>query len=93
MNPTPSLAVWSDNFYWHLPLMIVVISLVYSATRFDQWPMIFREAFRWGLRMTLFLIGIVLILSGLSLEESSWLLRTGLIGVGAIVEISLLFLK
>lgn len=83
----------SASIYWHLPLMIVVISLVYSATRFDEWDAILREAFRWGLRMTLFLLGIVFILSGLSLEESSWLLRAGLLSVGVVVEVSLLFLK
>jgi hypothetical protein len=43
------------SIYWHLPILIVVVSIVYSATRFDNWSMIFREAFRWGLRMTLFL--------------------------------------
>jgi len=43
------------SIYWHLPVLIVVVSIVYSATRFDSWPMIFREAFRCGLRMTLFL--------------------------------------
>ena len=53
----------SLNVYlWHLPVLIVVISLVYSATRFDQWGSIFREAFRCGLRMTAFLFGIALVL-------------------------------
>ncbi|MGE3803149.1 MAG: hypothetical protein AB7K24_00595 [Gemmataceae bacterium] len=50
------------TIYLQLPILIVVISLVYSATRFDQWSMIFREAFRWGLRMTSFLVLIALIL-------------------------------
>jgi len=86
-------AAWHPSLYWHLPILIVVISLVYSATRFEHWGAILREAFRWGLRMTLFLLGIVFILSGLSLEDSSWLLRFLLIGVGAVVEVSLLFLK
>ena len=45
-------------FYYHLPLLIVLISLVYSATRYEEWPSIFNEAFRWGLRMAFFLIGI-----------------------------------
>lgn len=49
-------------FYWHLPLLIVVISLVYSATRFDRWDQILHEAFRWGIRMTGFLATIVVIL-------------------------------
>lgn len=54
------------SIYWHLPILIVVVSIVYSATRYDGWRMIFREAFRWGLRMTLFLIGIGIALFALS---------------------------
>ncbi len=51
--------VW---LYWHLPILILVISLVYSATRFDQWGSILREAVRWGLRMTTFLLAIAVVL-------------------------------
>ena len=54
------------SIYWHLPVLIVVVSIVYSATRYDVWPMIFREAFRWGLRMTLFLFVIGFVLFALS---------------------------
>ena len=46
------------NIYWHLPILIVVISLVYSATRFEHWKNILGEAFRWGLRMGAFLVAI-----------------------------------
>jgi hypothetical protein len=51
-----------NTYFIDLPLLIVVISLVYSATRFDQWGLIWREALRWGLRLTAFLgvIGVVL---------------------------------
>jgi hypothetical protein len=49
-------------FYWHLPLVIVVISLVYSATRFERWGAILGEAFRWGLRMGGFLVAIAVVL-------------------------------
>ena len=41
-----------------LPLLIVLISLVYSATRFDEWGAILREAVRWGFRLVLFLVAI-----------------------------------
>jgi hypothetical protein len=58
MNVTP---VALGNIYWHLPVLIVVVSLVYSATRFDRWPNIFREAVRWGARMLSFLLGIALL--------------------------------
>ncbi|MFO0967499.1 MAG: hypothetical protein U0793_18225 [Gemmataceae bacterium] len=44
--------------YYHLPLLIVLISLVYSATRYEEWPSICHEALRWGLRMALFLVSI-----------------------------------
>ena len=50
------------NLFWHLPILIILISLVYSATRFDAWGAIFLEAFRWGLRMTGFLGGIWVVL-------------------------------
>ena len=32
--------------YFHLIFLIPIISLVYSATRFDEWPTILREAWR-----------------------------------------------
>jgi hypothetical protein len=50
------------GLYWHLPILVVLISLVYSATRFDPWGAICWEAFRWGLRMGAFLGGIGLVL-------------------------------
>jgi integral membrane sensor domain MASE1 len=58
---------WPLALYWHLPILIVVISLVYSATRFESWGAILREAFRWGLRMTAFLCSIAAALYVLSL--------------------------
>jgi hypothetical protein len=45
-----------------LPLLVVLISLVYSATRYDQWSAIFHEAFRWGIRLVGFLGAITLVL-------------------------------
>lgn len=50
------------SMYWQLPLLIVLISLVYSATRYDQWDLILREAFRWGSRMVVFLVSIAVAL-------------------------------
>ena len=48
--------------YFHLIFLIPIISLVYSATRFDEWPTILREAWRWGVRMTGFLLVIAMAL-------------------------------
>jgi len=57
----------SGNLYLHLPIMIVIISLVYSATRYEGWVNIVQEAVRWGVRMLGFLCGIAVILYILSL--------------------------
>jgi hypothetical protein len=91
MNPPVLFGALS--IYWQLPVLIVVISLVYSATRFEHWDMILHESIRWVVRMTLFLVGIVLILSGLSLDESSMVLRLALALIGVGLELSLLFIK
>lgn len=48
-------ALGNESIYWHLPILIIVISLVYSATRFEPWPLILRESVRWMLRMSAFL--------------------------------------
>jgi hypothetical protein len=55
------------SLYFHLPIMIALISLVYSATRYDGWGDILSEAVRWGLRMLGFLCGIAVLLYILSL--------------------------
>jgi hypothetical protein len=55
------------SIYFHLPIMIALISLVYSATRYEGWGNILHEAVRWGLRMLGFLCGIGVVLYILSL--------------------------
>jgi hypothetical protein len=51
------------NIYFvDLPVLIVLISLVYSATRFDEWGAILFEALRWGVRLLAFLVGIGIVL-------------------------------
>lgn len=59
MNSIPLFGV---SLYVHLPILIVLISLVYSATRFEHWDNILHEAWRWGLRMGMFLVGIAAVL-------------------------------
>jgi hypothetical protein len=68
MNAMPGYSI-----YWDLPVLIVVVSLVYSATRYDEWGAIVREAVRWGLRMSGFLGGI-----GVTLYALSWWIDSGL---------------
>ena len=49
--------------YWmHLPVLIIIVSLVYGATRYDDWPHILREARRWVVRLGVFLVAIVAVL-------------------------------
>jgi hypothetical protein len=59
-------ALFAASIYWELPILLVVVSLVYSATRYDRWDLIWREALRWGLRMTAFLGGIGIVLYAVS---------------------------
>jgi len=54
------------TMYLQLPVLLVLISLVYSATRYDDWPSIFNEAFRWGSRMAGFLLCIAVAMYFLS---------------------------
>ncbi len=56
------LPLWAVSIYWDLPVLLVVVSLVYAATRHDRWDLIVREAIHWGLRITAFLVGIGLVL-------------------------------
>ena len=58
------LAVLSSAnvYYLDLPLLIVLTSMVYSATRHEGWKAIFYEAFRWGARLVLFMLAIVAVL-------------------------------
>jgi hypothetical protein len=54
------------SMYAHLPVLLVIISMVYSATRYDEWPDIFAEAFRWGSRMLFFMFCIAVAMFALA---------------------------
>jgi hypothetical protein len=56
-------------YFFDLPILIVLISLVYSATRFDEGRAILQEALRWGLRLVAFLVFVV----GVPLYILHWL--------------------
>lgn len=43
------------SIYWDFPVLLVVFSLVYSATRHDRWDRILREAVGWAGRVAGFL--------------------------------------
>ena len=59
-------ALLAVSIYWDLPVLLVVVSLVYAATRHDKWDRILREGFGWGVRIALFLTGIGVVLYLLS---------------------------
>jgi hypothetical protein len=59
-------ALFAVSIYWDLPVLLLVVSLVYAATRHDRWDKILSEGFGWGVRITLFLFGIGLTLFLLS---------------------------
>jgi LPXTG-motif cell wall-anchored protein len=82
MNPA------THSIYWDLPILIVVVSLVYSATRYDRWDAIVREAALWGLRMAAFLggIGLALCLLGWWVDSgSSWWVLLAIGGAAALI--------
>lgn len=56
------MILFAMSIYLHLPLMLLVISLVYSASRHEQWDEILVEAFRWGIRMFGFMLIVAAVL-------------------------------
>ncbi len=59
-------ALFATSIYYDLPVLLVVVSLVYAASRHDRWDLILREAFGWGIRIALFLFSIGAVLYVLS---------------------------
>ena len=55
---------WSNTqmYFVDLPLLVVLVSLVYSATRYEKWSAILLESFRWMAQLLFFLGGIGLLL-------------------------------
>jgi hypothetical protein len=54
------------SIYWDLPVLLVVVSLIYAATRHDRWDKIVHEAVGWGVRILVFLVAIGVVLYLLS---------------------------
>ena len=71
------------NVTWYLPPLIVAISLVYSATRFESWRVIWIHAFRWAVYIVTFLGGTYAVLYLVSLDINSfWYIPIGLLVFG-----------
>ena len=54
------------SIYYDMPILLIVVAFVYSATRHDRWDRIVKEAARWLLHICLFLGGIGVVLYFLS---------------------------
>jgi hypothetical protein len=52
------MALFGVSIYWDLPVLLVIVSLVYAATRHDRWDRIVHEAVGWGTRIAVFLTAI-----------------------------------
>ena len=50
--------LFAASIYWDLPVLLIAVSLVYSATRHDRWDRIVKEAANWIVRMVGFLGGL-----------------------------------
>ncbi len=59
-------ALLAVSIYLDLPVLLVIVSLVYAATRHDQWDKILSEGLGWGMRIAVFLFGIAMTLYLLS---------------------------
>jgi hypothetical protein len=80
--------LFAFGIYWHLPILIVVVSLVYSATRYDQWGSILQEAVRWGLRLAGFLVGIGVILYLVTILTNMQMLLVAIAAICVVVAFS-----
>ena len=79
---TPLFAV---SIYWDLPVLLLVFSLVYSATRHDRWDRILSEALGWVLRVGGFLLGVGLVLLVGSSYPDHWPYLAAIGGVLAVL--------
>ncbi|HMP03173.1 MAG TPA: hypothetical protein PKD86_06300 [Gemmatales bacterium] len=61
------------SLYWHLPIMIVLVNLVYSASRYDDLRQIASHAARGILYIVIFLGGVLLLLLGLHHVLARWM--------------------
>jgi hypothetical protein len=91
---TPLFA--NQNMYYHLPFLLIAVSLVYSATRHDRWDQILREAAGWIVRMVSFLGGLGVALYVLTTFPKLWPYAAGAFGavmLGYYIASSSLFRK
>ena len=57
----------AESPYWYLLPLVIVVSLVYSATRHEEWPLIWRRAVRLAIFILCFMAVTLAILWGIQL--------------------------
>jgi uncharacterized membrane protein YfcA len=78
-------AAFDYGYFLHFPLVLLLVSFVYSATRHDEWKHIFIEAGLWILRMGGFLVCLAGILYILSTWPEKWPYVAVPVGLGMAV--------
>ena len=73
------------SIYWDLPVLLIAVSLVYSATRHDRWDRIVREAAGWIVRMVGFLGGLGVVLYLLSTYPHLWPYAAVIGAIGTVI--------
>jgi cytochrome bd-type quinol oxidase subunit 2 len=43
---TNLIPLFAASIYWHFPILLILVSLIYSATRHDDWRAILTQAWR-----------------------------------------------
>ena len=61
-----AMTLWGMSIYWHLPILLVFVSVVYSATRHDEWRPILIQALRNGVYIIFFMGSVFVVLLFLS---------------------------
>jgi hypothetical protein len=66
-----TMSLFADiNVNWYLLPLVVAVSLVYGATRYENWYLILRHAFLWTIYILAFLAATYLVLYMVSAELS-----------------------
>lgn len=85
--------LFAVSIYVHLPIFLIVFSLVYSATRHDRWDRIFAEALSWGLRVGGFLLMVGIGLFVASTYPDQWPYLLAIAGVLAVIYYGLPYVR
>jgi len=61
-----AMTLLAASIYWHLPILLVLVSLVYSASRYDEWRAIIVHAARNCVYIVFFMGSVFVVLFFLS---------------------------